>query len=94
MNQDDMMRRTAKATSAPFLFLSGLYRRPRSFTGSAVTPRSERPLAGYTAGGELRPALRNTGKTASGFDIGLCSGRFKCRIEIMYAARYQPVSAD
>ncbi len=56
---------------------SGLYRRPRSYTGSADPGVFEKrkALAGYTAGGELHPALR-TPDQASG--PACVSARARC----------------
>ena len=51
------------------LLSSRLYCRPRSFTESCIRSK-ERPLAGFTAGRELHPALKNP-------DIRLCKAVYR-----------------
>jgi hypothetical protein len=69
-----MSKRPVKQSVKNKSLSSGLYRRPWSYTRSADLEQFVRiagALAGYTAGGELRPALRVTGT----FQRGCLSSR-------------------
>lgn len=77
--------RTTGAKEKPQFLSSGLYRRLWNFTKSAPV----RVVAGFTAGGELHPALKQTTHIIP----AVCEkcNRFVCKI---FAFRFLPAAAE